>query len=76
MPNWLETGLGKSQPQIWDLGKCREVTGVLKELHLLNGQGRAWLETKLKTRKLQSWCHKIGCRGSKQDLAGVREGEN
>lgn len=76
MPTWLEAGLGKSQPQVWDLGECREGTAVLEELHLLNGQARARLETKLKTRKLQSWYHKIGCRGSKQDLAGVREGEN
>lgn len=53
MPNWLETGLGKSQPLARGLGECREGTRVLKELHLLNGQARAWLETKLKTRKLK-----------------------
>lgn len=75
MPNWLETGLGKSQPQVWDLRECREATGVLKELHLLNGQARAWLETKLKTRKLQNGYHKIGCRGSNWDFCGERESE-
>lgn len=50
MPNWLDTGLGKSQPQAWDLGEYKEGTRVLKDLYLLNGQASAWLETKLKTK--------------------------
>lgn len=37
MLNWLDTGLGKSQPQAWDLGECKEGTRVLKDLYLLNG---------------------------------------
>lgn len=48
MPNWLETGLGKSQPQVWDLGECREGTGVLKGIAPVKWPGKSMVRNKAK----------------------------